>query len=226
VKLLAATMVAATGVGRLLRGVARADASALHLRSVADGDAAALQAIMQACVGGEQSFFGPCGEWSLAWAQDLIRRCPATPVIVRDGVPLAFLELPPARPAAAALADGATPEEREKYALRERSRVTFRVSAAGIRYDLLPQDEAVRLFQTMLFHAFRTARALGFEYVEAYAPWERHPLMSTTWTDYPGCELVEPPAHSQEGGHDVYWLRWKLDLAISALSAEELIDVA
>jgi len=42
VKLLAATMVAATGLGRLLRGVARADASALQLRRVADGDAAAL----------------------------------------------------------------------------------------------------------------------------------------------------------------------------------------
>jgi hypothetical protein len=228
VKLLATAGLSVLGLGRFLRGVARAAGSipTLQLRPVAEGDAPALQAIMQACVYGDDSFYGKCGEWSLAWAQGLIRQSPATPVLVAGEQVVAFLELPSARPAPAAPPAGATPEELERYAVRERSRVTFRVSAAGIRYDLLPEEEAVPLFETLLYHAFRAARAAGFEYVEAYAPWERHPLMTTKWTDYPGCELVQPPARAQNGGHDVYWLRWKLDLAIDSLGAEELLDVA
>ena len=72
--------------------------SALVLRTVTADDAPALQAIMASCVRDAASFFGKCGEWTLAWAQEFIRRCPDTAVLTRDGLPVAFLQIPPLPP--------------------------------------------------------------------------------------------------------------------------------
>jgi hypothetical protein len=51
-------------------------------------------------------------------------------------------------------------------------------------------------------------------------------MMARKWTDYPGCELTQPVARNQAGGHDIYCLRWQLDQAVAALAAEERYDVA
>lgn len=200
------------------RGLA-AEAS-MGLRAVRGRDAAALQAMMASSVADADAFFGKCGEWSLAWAEDLIVHCPDSVVLSAGSTPIAFLEIPPIRAAAAPLATSAGAEEREGHAVRHRNRVTFRVSAAGVRDDLLAKDDAVPVFLTLLREGFARARALGYEYVEAVAPWERHPRMARKWTDYPGCELVEPVSYSQGDGPDLYWLRWQLDDAIAALAAE------
>ena len=91
---------------------------------------------------------------------------------------------------------------------------------------MLSKPDSVCMFQTLLCSAFKTARQMGYQSVDAYAPWEQHPMMAKKWTDYPGCALVQPVARNQEGGNDVYWLRWQLDQAIAALEAEEQFYVA
>ncbi len=195
-------------------------ATPLAVRAVEAHDATALRAIMASSVADADAFHGKCGEWSLAWARDLITRCPDSVVLSAGPTPIAFMEIPPIRPLPPPLAKGATAEEREGYAVRVRNRMTFRVTAAGVRDDLLPREESVRVFLALLQEAFGRARALGYAYVEAVAPWERHPRMARKWTDYPGCELAEPVSYSQDGGADAYWLRWKLDEAVAALAAE------
>lgn len=226
IKLLSATGLILPTLGLFGRTLARASGPTIGLRPVAPADATALQAIMTSCVNDADAFFGKCGEWPLSWAQEFIERCPNSPVLTANGAPVAFFQVPPIRPAAAQLPGNASAEERERAAVRERSRTTFRVTAAGVRFDLLGEQDSVMMFRTLLHQAFKAARALGYEAVEAWAPWEQHPLMARKWTDYPGCERTQPVAHNPEGGHDVYCLRWQLDAAIAALAAEEQFDVA
>ncbi len=216
-KLLAAVVaqpLAGCGSSPTDRGVA------LSVRTVDAADAANLQAIMTSSVCSEDAFFGQCGEWSIDWATDMIARCPDAMVLVRDGTVIAFLEIPPIRQTLPALPDNATDEERESYAVRDRNRSTFRVTAAGIRDDLLSKEESIPVFLTLLHEGFVHARDLGFASVEAIAPWGRHPRMAKKWTDYPGCTLVEPVSYTQGEGADLYWLQWALDDAIAALAAE------
>jgi len=175
---------------------------------------------MTTCVAAGDSFFGQCGEWSRAWADDLVVRCPDTLVLSSGATPIAFLEIPPIRPAAPALPKTAGPAERERDAVRRRNRTTLRVTAAGVRDDLLDRQQSVAVFRALLHDAFARARALGYEAVEAIAPWEQHPRLAKRFTDYPGCTLVEPVSYAQDGGRDLYWLRWELDRAIEALVAE------
>ena len=226
IKLAAGLPFALTGI-RLLGNPSAAKAvGRLELRTVTDADAVALQAIMTSCVTDEDSFFGPCGDWQVAWARRLIRRCPATQVITADGEPVAFFELPPIPSPIAVPASDAGEEARLQYALRDRNRKTFWVTAAGIRDDLFTPEDSLRMFLTIFYRQALAARDLGYEYGEAYVPWERHPLMHRAWTDFPGCELVAPPAYEQGGVRRVYWLRWRLEDAIPAFRAMELFDVA
>jgi hypothetical protein len=44
--------------------------------------------------------------------------------------------------------------------------------------------------------------------------------MPKKWTDYPGCQLIEPVSYNQADGRDIYWLRWNLDDMVAALAAE------
>jgi hypothetical protein len=200
-------------------------APALALRSVESDDAGALQAIMTSCVADADAFFGKCGEWSLGWAKELIARCPDTLVLHQDATPVAFLEVPPIRAAAPSPDAAASAEQVEAHAVRERNRTTFRVTAAGVRDDLLSREESVRVFRAVLYQGFVRARALGYEAVEAVAPWEQHPRLPRRWTEYPGCELVEPVSVSEVDGKALYWLRWTLDDAIAALAAEGAGDI-
>ncbi len=227
-KVLAGVAMALSGLGST--GRSRLGASRLALRRVDPSDAPHLQAIMNACVLGTGAFHGECSEWALAWAVDFIRRCPETVVLTVDNLPVAFHEVPTIRSAPAPLAADATNAEREKYALRERNRTTFRLTAAGVRADVLSLAEAVAMFRRVLYYAFRAAHRQGFESGECYAPWEQHPKLARKWTDYPGCELVEAPSISAVNGRSVYWLRWRLDDVIAALAlegaGEERLDVA
>jgi hypothetical protein len=179
-----------------------------------------LQAIMTACVADGDSFFGKCGEWSRARADDLVVRCPDTLVLSSGATPIAFLEIPPIRPATPGLPKDASAEDRTRDAIRRRNRTTLRVTAAGVRDDLLDRQQSVAVFRALLHDAFARAQALGYKAVEAVAPWEQHPRLAKRFTDYPGCTLVEPVSYAQDGGRDCYWLRWDLDAAIDALAAE------
>jgi hypothetical protein len=226
-KLLGSAAVAA-GVGaRLGHGVARAldPSEVLGLRSVQPEDAPALQAIMTSCVNDASAFFGQCGEWPLAWAQDFITRSPLSPVLTHSGEAMAFFEVRPLPPLAVTASNGA-PASAEAVAFRDRARRTLRVRVAGVRFDALAPDAAVRMFQTALYVGFRAASAAGYDTVEAWAPWEQHPFLQKKWTDYAGCTLVEPVAQEVGGTRQVYVLRWGLAEAIAALAAEDRYDVA
>jgi len=190
---------------------------------IAASDDEVLADLMNSCVRNEASFHGKCGTWSRKWARELIARCPDTVVLERgDGVTLGFLEIPPIQPKLASPNNLADRAAVAAHALQERNRVTFRVTAAGINEDLLVPEDAVRTFHDLLFHSFRRARELGYEYVESFAPWEKHPKLSKRWVDYPGLEMVEPPALGEGGEGAVYWTRWRLDDALDALVAEGL----
>lgn len=199
---------------------ARGLSAELATRAVQGGDAGALQAIMSSSVRDADAFFGKCGEWSLSWASGLTARSPDSVVLTRDGTPIAFLEIAPIRPAPAALDPTASHAARERYRARERSRTTLKVTAAGVRDDVLSADESVDAFRQIIYRAFLRARQLGYTRVEAIAPWEQHPRLPRKWTDYPGCELVEPVSRAQGEGKDLYWLRWDLEQAVTALEAE------
>ncbi len=226
IKWLGVAGLAMPGLSLFGRTLARASGPAVGMRTVAAGDAADLQAIMTSCVKDADAFFGQCGEWPLSWAQEFVLRCPNSPVLTSNGTAVAFMEVPPIKPAPAQAAENPSAEERARLELRARNRTTFRVTAAGVRFDLLGEADANTMFRTVLYEALKAARALGYEYVEAWAPWEQHPILAHKWTDYPGCELTQPVAHNQEGGHDIYCIRWQLDAAIKALAAEERFDVA
>ena len=189
-------------------------------------DAPSLQQIMTACVSDSASFFGKCGEWPLTWAEEFIAQSPTSRVLTQDGSALAFFQIPPIRPPSAPLVSGTPEEIHVGNELRERKRVTFRVTAAGVRDDLLPPEDAVLVFRTMMYEGFKAARELGYQYVEAWAPWEGHPWMARKFTDYPGCERIEPVVRSEDGEREIHILRWKLDEAIAALETEDRAHVA
>jgi hypothetical protein len=164
---LAALLLSALGLPRLRSAGASTAATplaslAVHtLAAARSSDAADLRAIMLSCGASEASFYGKCGDWPLSWAESLIATRPDTPVLTKDGVAIAFHEVPPMREPADGLAGDATAAERAKYALRERSRRTFRVTAAGVRDDLLSPEESVAAFRQIIYLAYRRAHALG-----------------------------------------------------------------
>lgn len=223
-KLLGGLALTLGGLPALGRRRALAAAGALSARPVAAGDAAALQAIMTSCVNDSDAFFGKCGVWPMSWAEEFTQMRPQSPVITVDGTAVAFFEVPPMRPPLALAADAA-PAEVARLAAREARRTTFRVHAAGVRFDQFDADASVMLFRTALLHGFRAARDLGYTHVEAWAPWNKHPLLARKFTDYPGCELTEPVARDQVGTAAIYCLRWNLDEALRALAAEDHYDV-
>jgi len=224
-RLLGAAGLALPAVYRLGRAV-QAQSAALGLRSVTSADATALRDIMSICVNGTDPFYGKCGVWTLNWAQDFIGACPASIVLTQNGAVMAFMQIPPIGPAPQQLSPDATPDAQQQFAISERSRTTFRVNAGGIRADLLSTDDAVRMFYTLIYWTFKTAQQMGYAYATAWAPWEQHPLFDKKWTDYPGCTLAQPVVHAADGSRDMYFLQWQLDLAVTALEAEERFDVA
>jgi hypothetical protein len=150
----------------------------------------------------------------------MVRRRKESVLLTLDGVPAAFFELAPIRNPPPPPAENASAEEWEKYELRERNCRTFRLSAAGVRDDVLSAKESVEMFRRVLYYGAKAARDLGYEYLECLAPWDQHPKMPKKWTDYPGCQLIEPVSYNQADGRDIYWLRWNLDDMVAALAAE------
>jgi hypothetical protein len=220
-KLLGGAALVVSGLSGLLRRVAPTQAqSGLALRKVRPGDAADLQAIMSGCVTDADSFHGKCDGFSLRWAEVMARRRPESVVITLDGVPVAFQEIPSIGPPVEPLAEDADEEEQEKFRLRDLNRRTFRLTAAGVRADLLEGSEAVEMFRRILFYGARHARELGYEYVECVAPWQKHPRLPKAWTEYRGCELTEPVSVSEVDGREAYWLRWRLVDMIDELEIE------
>jgi len=224
-KLLGSVILALGGGGLIGRRRALASADSMSARPVQGGDAPALQAIMTSCVNDGDAFFGKCGVWPMSWAEEFTQTRPDSPVITWNGATVAFFEVPPIRPAIG-LASDASPAETAHHAARETRRTTFRVHAAGVRFDQLSADDSVLMFRTALLHGFRAARDLGYTHVEAWAPWDKHPMLARKFTDYPGCELTQPVAHDQVGTSAVYCLRWNLDDALNALATEDHYDVA
>lgn len=224
-ELFGGALIVLSGTEALFRRVAPAAGSGLALRKVRLDDAADLRSIMNGCVGDADSFHGKCDEWSLRWAEICARRHPETVVITMAGTPVAFQDIPSIRPAVAPPAGDASAEELRKYELRERNRRTFYLQAAGVRADVLGEEEAVRMFRRVLYYGFERARSLGYEQVECFLPWEQHPKMARAWTGYPGCELVMR-SRNQAGGRDAYQLRWRLDDAVEALALEGADDAA
>jgi hypothetical protein len=89
-----------------------------------------------------------------------------------------------------------------------------------VRDDVLSAKESVEMFRRVLYYGAKAARDLGYEYLECLAPWDQHPKMPKKWTDYPGCQLIEPVSYNQADGRDIYCLRWNLDDMVAALAAE------
>jgi len=192
----------------------------LQLRQAALTDAPDIAAIMNSCVTGSDAFHGECGTWSERWAELLVQRRTESLVISVDGQLLAFIDIPPIRPTPLPLGPGANFQEIERYETKQRARETFRVTAAGIRADLLDSTESAGMFRRILYYGSKHALELGYQYAEALVPWIQHPGMPMPWTSYPGCELAAPPSISQGPGPDLYLIRWRLDTAVDALAAE------
>lgn len=219
-KVFALAGVGLAGVGALWRRLAVAQSPGLALRKIGSDDASDLQAIMNSCVSDEDSFHGRCDAWSLSWADHMIRRKKESVILTVDGIPAAFFELAASGRFPEPPSDDASEEELDKFELRDRNARTFRLSAAGVRADVLSPEESVEMFRRVLYYGAKAARDLGYEYLECLAPWDLHPKLPRKFTDYPGCELVEPVSFNQADGRDIYWLRWNLDDMIAALAEE------
>lgn len=209
-----------SGFGSVWRNSASASLPSRTIARVTQSDDIALAEMMTSCVRKETSFHGKCGEWSRSWASDLIRRCPDSTVLRRNGVVVGFMEIPVMPPPQAPITNFADRKAVEAHALREKNRVIFRVTAAGIQDDLLTPEDAIQTFHDLMYHTFRRAHELGYEYVESFAPWEKHPKLAKRWVDYPGLEMVEPPSISEDGKEAMYWTRWRLVDALAALETE------
>jgi hypothetical protein len=228
-KLFAVVGVGLSGVGAVWRKLAMAQSPGLALRKIEADDAPDLQAIMNSCVTDAESFHGKCDTWSRSWADHMVRRRKESVILTLDGVPTAFFELAQPHRFPEPPADDAGSDEWEKYDLRDRNVRTFRLRAAGVRADVLSADESVDMFRRVLYYGAKAARELGYDHLECLAPWDQHPKMPRRWTDYPGCELIEPVSYNQADGRDIYWLRWNLEDMIAALAeegaGEEQLDV-
>lgn len=226
IKLLAGAAVS-TGMSGMLR--TRASANLLALRSVIPADAVFVRTIINLCVRDDGAFHGRCGDWSAAWASEFVVRAPQSVVLTLAGLPVAFQEVPTIRPAYDPPAPDAPLATWARYERRRANRLRCHLTAAGVRTDVLLAAESVLMFRRVLYYGFRAARRQGFETGEGCFPWEQHPHMPRRWTDYPGCELVEPPSVSAVDGRRIYRLRWQLDAVIAALAAEgagaEALDV-
>jgi hypothetical protein len=195
----------------------------LGLRKVMPSDAGYLEAIMNSCISDVGAFHGKCNPWSREWAEKLISIRPETPIIEMNGIPVAFIEIPPIRQPQPEPPPNASPEERQAYERAEEARRKFRVTSAGVRSDLLDKDDATRMFLRVLYYGAKEARSLGYETVEAFAPWDRHPTLQRRWDTYPGCEIINRSLN-QKTGEYLYLLRWNLDDMVTTLAAEGADD--
>ena len=184
------------------------------VRRVQPGDEAALLALMQSCVGTRNSFHGLCNavEWTNMWAEGVVSDRPRSLVVTREEVIVAYFDLPDRMPRS--FGD-------EKVDHYEHA---FWCGAAGVRMDLLGEEQSIRVFQQLLYEAFSDALSQGFEFVRAAAPWEQHPYLPKPFTAYPG--LTSTPFEDDNGARK-YLLEWRLADAVEALANEDAFkDVA
>jgi hypothetical protein len=223
-KVLGALPLLAAGISGMWQRIAFAAAPrTLALRKVTTSDAAYLEAIMNSCVSDVDAFHGKCNPWSRTWAEKLVSTCAETPIIEMNGIPVAFIEIPPIRPALSGPPADASPEELRAYELAEEGRRKFRVTSAGVRADLLSEEDAKKMFFRVLYYGAKEAQRIGYRTVEAFAPWDRHPTIQKRWDSYPGCEIVNR-SRNQKTGEYLYLLRWNLDDMVATLAAEGADD--
>lgn len=195
----------------------------LGLRTVRSSDAAYLQAIMNSCVNDIGAFHGKCNPWSREWAEKLISTRAETPIIEKNGIPVAFIEIPPIRPEPPTPPANASAEEIQAYERAEEARRKFRVTSAGVRADLLDEEEAKKMFLRVLYYGAKEAQRMGYRTVESFAPWDRHPTLQRRWDSYPGCEIVNR-SRNQKTGEYLYVVRWDLGDMVTTLAAEGADD--
>lgn len=188
----------------LLRPQAARAARPWVVRTVQDGDAAKLRALMQSCVSGSEAFFGACQplEWTDAWADHVLTERPDSVVVTYGDEVAAYVDVPGKR-----VRRG---DEPAPY------RNAFWCGAAGVRAELRPETAAV-VFRHAVWEALRSARENGYERARCAAPWLRHPAFRRSFTEYPGL-TVEP--FYDERGRSRYLIEWEIDAALAALEEE------
>jgi hypothetical protein len=178
-----------------------------EVRPVREGDEEELLALMRSCVATGESFHGACREleWTREWAEHVVRKRPASLVVSLDGRIVAYSDAP-ARPAQSF----GNPEV-------DRHQKAFWCGAAGVRLDLLGEELSGKIFRHLLYRLFQHARTLGYEWVRAAAPWEKHPHFPKPFREYPGLRVTP---FADDRGEKKYLLEWRLEEAIEALRAE------
>ncbi len=177
------------------------------VRPVAAGDEDGLVAVMRACVSSGESFHGLCNEmeWTRTWAEAVVRDRPRSLVIAVEESILAYCDVPTRTPRTFG---EATVDHYQR---------SFWCGTAGVRMDVLQKDLAVRVFRHLLYRVFAQARELGYEYVRAAAPWEKHPHFSKPFAEYPGLTVQ---SFLDEQGATKFLLEWRLKDAMDALASE------
>lgn len=72
----------------------------------------------------------------------------------------------------------------------------------------------MQVFQQLLREAFSEAMSIGYEFVRAAAPWDKHPYLPKRFEDYSGL-TVDP--FVDENGATKYLLEWRLADAVQSL---------
>lgn len=176
------------------------------LRRVLPGDEDQLLSLMKSCVDREDSFHGLCNavEWTSMWAETAVSDRPRSVVLTVNDMIVAYFDLPSEEPRIV----GEESVDRHARA--------FWCGAAGVRMEVLGEEQSVQVFQELLYEAFSDAMSLGYECVRAAAPWEQHPYLRKPFKDYPGLMVKE---FSDEDGVTKYLLEWRLADAVQTLAA-------
>jgi hypothetical protein len=177
------------------------------VRRVQPGDEAELLDLMKSCVIEQDAFHGLCNaiEWTDTWAEAVVSDRPRSIVLTLNDTVVAYFDLPSNEPRMLG---------QENLDRNERA---FWCGAAGVRMDLLGEEQSVEVFQRLLFQAFSDAMSLGYEFVRAAAPWPQHPYLPKPFKEYSGL-TIQP--FVDEKGATKYLLEWRLSDAVEALVAE------
>jgi hypothetical protein len=194
------------GIGRGRAAAQLLSSDAWAVRRVRGGDEEQLLALMRSCVNDEDSFHGVCNpiEWTEIWAATVVDDRPRSIVLTLNETIVAYFDLPSVEPRLTG------------DPIIDDHRLAFWCGAAGVRLDLLGRDLSMQVFQRLLYEALSDAMSLGYEFVRAAAPWDRHPYLPQRFEAYPGM-TVRP--FFDEKGASKYLLEWRLADAVQTLAA-------
>lgn len=194
------------GVRRGRAAAQPASSDAWAVRRVRRGDEEQLLALMRSCVNDEDSFHGVCNpiEWTETWAATVVDDRPRSIVLTLNETIVAYFDLPSVEPRLSG------------EPVIDYHRLAFWCGAAGARSDLLGRDLSMQVFQRLLYEALSDAMSLGYEFVRAAAPWDRHPYLPERFEAYPGMTVR---SFLDEKGTSKYLLEWRLADAVQTLAA-------